>query len=323
MNKQGIERAASMYNQNRILPTFERDGYVHTANALIPFDNEIAHKLCTTLKGKAQNKMDFDAINRIHNLMITDITSTLRLPTSTEVVSKSEIVSERAVMDWCTSKEKKKEKEKEKQRWKDSDDEDSDNEDAKEKESEEYANRGHRFVNFWTPSYCPLFLTSYQQEIDNRLSVKALTTRIMNQKNESTNIVDRYQLIYRGNLDSELIKQALDGRFEKGNQFKVYNVRTPSSFTKTSAVKLDNGNGWILDRVKGMLADAEALYKKRDFVLPFTREGMEEMEFLEAFDNVRWFIKDHHWQDYDDEQEEDEDGDNDEDDDNEEEEEDW
>ena len=250
------EHLTFQYNQNRILPIYERADGGGNAHAMIALDNEITHKLCTKLKGDARAKMDFDAVNRVHNLMINDISSIFRLPTATGVVMKSGIVSEESIL-----------------KYKDG--------------------IFHRLFNFWTPSYCPLFLTSYQQEIDNRLNAKALTTRIMNQKNASTDTVHRYQLIYRGNLDLDQIKQALDGQFKNDDQFKVYNVRTSSCFTKTSAVKLDNGNGWFKDRLKGILLDAQRLKRKKEFFQQFERKlGTDSMggTMYEAILNIQHFI---------------------------------
>merc|ERR1712154_97624 len=119
------------------------------------------------------------------------------------------------------------------------------------------------------------------------------------------------------------IKKPLENRFEDEDQYKVYNVRTSSSFTKTSAVKLDNGNGWIKDRLKGILDDAEAMYKPKKFVDLFVNEGMSEFEIIDAFECIRKFIEGFGLEiaDYnDDDSDEDEDGDDSDDDDENEEE---
>ena len=271
--KQSLESTAYLYNQNRILPICERADRTNV-HSFIALDNETTHELCTKLKGKAKSEVDFEAINRIHNLMITDISSIFRLPSTTEVVMKSEFLSERTIKKWNQSTF-------DHIYWDGSDDEDDVNDQTV------FVQRKHRFTNFWNATYCPLFLTSYQQEIDNRFNVKALTPRIMNRKHEKTDIMDRFQLIFRGNLDSHQIKQALDGRFKNEDHFKVYKVRTPSTFTKTSAVKLDNGNGWIMDRLKGILNDARTLYEKKEFLEIFLRQGMDDGEFQEAFHEIQ------------------------------------
>ena len=258
------EDLVERYNENRILCACGSFYETENVSALIALDNETTHNLCTKLKGKGQNKMDFDAINRIHNLMVTDISSIFRMPSTTRICMESEMISRATIMGF----------------WNENKDSDG-----------QFQRRTHRFLNFWTPSYCPLFLTSYQQEIDNQLNARALTKRIMNRQHEGTEIVDRYQLIYRGNLDMDQIKKPLENRFEDEDQYKVYNVRTSSSFTKTSAVKLDNGNGWIKDRLKGILDDAEAMYKPKKFVDLFVDEGISEFEIIDAFEGIRKFIE--------------------------------
>merc|ERR1712176_1137773 len=75
-------------------------------------------------------------------------------------------------------------------------------------------------------------------------------------------------------------------------QLKVYRVKSSSPFTKTSAVKVTNSNGWLKRRLKAMMSDAEKLYAKREFMEKYTREGMDEMEMAEALHNVRDLISD-------------------------------
>eukprot|EP01083_Nonionella_stella_P301231 1032195_1 len=285
------------YGQNTFMPDFNCK---HAFGTLMVLDNEISHALCCRLSGNKHMDVDFDKINQIHNVMINDITSVFRFESQTKVCIKSPQVSLNTIKSWAPEDKKRR------GYWNDDDDDDDEDGDKDKEKPEDTIKKYHRFATIYTPSYVPMYLTNYQKEIDNRLNLTTLSQRITSSHGWNEHYdgpTDRVEIIFRGDFDWKAIKnngslgyyfKDLRGKNARNSdmQYIVKHVPITSQFTRTSVVKLEKGGGWMTERLRIILNDVRALYKKRDFIDKYVGQGMEEGEFAEAYENLKFLFDD-------------------------------